>query len=314
MIHLRLTVPGDLTDAVLEVLEGNPVVCNLACQRGAALSPAGDVVHADLAREGADEVLSRLRAIGVHARGGVTILPVDAAPSANAIRAEAHAPGAPDDAVVWDAVVDRAEGDSHDSWVFFAFLTLATLLASVAVVTDSSILVVGAMVVGPEFSAVAAVAVGLALGRPGLARRAGWLLVRGFAVAVAVATLLGLLAVAAHWVTAADVAAPRPLTGFIWRPDRWSVVVALLAGCAGVLSTTAGRGNAMVGVFISVTTVPAAGDFSIALATGAWQQLGGAAAQLGINLVGLTIAGVGTLHVQRALWNRRARRAAAAHT
>ena len=57
-----------------------------------------------------------------------------------------------------------------------------------------------------------------------------------------------------------------PLTGFIWQPDRWSFVVALLAGVAGTLSLTAGRSNALVGVFISVTTVPAAGNLALALA------------------------------------------------
>ena len=44
------------------------------------------------------------------------------------------------------------------------------------------------------------------------------------------------------------------------------VVVALLAGAAGVLSVTAGRTNVLVGVFISVTTVPAAGNLAVALA------------------------------------------------
>ncbi|GAB3066836.1 MULTISPECIES: DUF389 domain-containing protein [unclassified Phycicoccus] len=308
MLHLRLAVPGDLSEQVLAVLEPDDAVCNLAVTRGGSLKPVGDLVEADIAREATDAVLGRLRDLGLHDRGGITILTIEAAPSRNAVAAERHAPGAPDDAVVWDAVLDGAEGQSHGSWSYYAFLCLATLIASVAVVTDSAILVVGAMVVGPEFSAVAALAVGLALGRPRLSLRAMGLLVRGFALAIAVTTLLSLLAVAVGWFDASTVAAPRPLTGFIWRPDHWSVVVAVLAGAAGVLSTTAGRSNALVGVFISVTTVPAAGDFSVALATGAWSQLGGAAAQLGINLLGMTVAGVLTLLAQRALWGRLHRR------
>ena len=31
---------------------------------------------------------------------------------------------------------------------------------------------------------------------------------------------------------------PRPQTGFIWHPDRWSFIVALMAGAAGVLAMT----------------------------------------------------------------------------
>ena len=312
MLHLRLAVPADLSAEVLALLEPSRSVCNLAVTRGGSLKPAGDLVEADVAREATDGLLKELAALGLHDRGGITILAVEASPSRNAVDAEKHAPGAPDDAVVWDAVLDSAEGQSHGSWSYYAFLCLATLIASVAVVTDSAILVVGAMVVGPEFSAVASLAVGLALGRRQLAARALGLLVRGFAVAIALTTLLALVAVAAGWFDASTVASPRPLTGFIWRPDRWSLVVAVLAGAAGVLSTTAGRSNALVGVFISVTTVPAAGDFSVALASGAWSQLGGAAAQLGLNIVGMTVAGVLTLLLQRALWDRLRRRTAVA--
>ena len=79
-------------------------------------------------------------------------------------------------------------------------------------------------------------------------------------------------------------------------------MVAVLAGCAGVLSQTAGRANALVGVFISVTTVPAAGDLALSVALWAPQHIGGAAAQLGINLVGMTLAGVITLLLQRVIW------------
>ena len=308
MLHLRLTVPDDLSRDVLAVLEQEHAVCNLTVTRGGSLRPLGDLIEADIAREATDGVLTSLRALGLHDRGGITILAIEASPSLNAVQAERRAPGAPDDAVVWDAVTDSAEGQSHGSWSYYAFLCLATLIAAVAVVTDSAILVVGAMVVGPEFSAVAALSVGLALGRPNLSLRALGLLVRGFALAIAVTTALALLAVAVGWFDASTVAAPRPLTGFIWRPDHWSVVVAVLAGAAGVLSTTAGRSNALIGVFISVTTVPAAGDFSVALATGAWSQLGGASAQLGINLLGMTVAGVVVLRVQRALWGRLLRR------
>ena len=49
---------------------------------------------------------------------------------------------------MWDAVVDNAYGEARGSWSFYAFFTLATTIAAVAVVTDSAILVVGAMAGG----------------------------------------------------------------------------------------------------------------------------------------------------------------------
>jgi uncharacterized hydrophobic protein (TIGR00271 family) len=303
-MHLRLIVPPDRTSVVLSALEHDPRITNVVLMAGAAVRPSGDLVLCDVAREAVTDVLDRLRQAGLYSDGGVTLSAIEAAPSANAHATEVAAPGSPDDAVVWDAVLDQADAQVSGSWSYYAFLTIAVILASIAVVTDSAILVVGAMVVGPEFGVVAALALGIALGRPRLSRRALALLVAGFLFAIGVALVCALLARAVGWVHPSSVTAARPLTGFIWRPDKWSAVVAVIAGCAGVLSQTAGRSNALVGVFISVTTVPAAGDLALSLAMWNSRQILGSLAQLLVNLAGMTIAGILTLLVQRRLWRR----------
>lgn len=297
-----MIVPSARTDLVAHDLAEDDRTTNVVVLRGCAVRPEGDLVQCEVTREAVSDVLGWLRAQGIYDDGSVVLSDVRAAPSKNARGTERAAAGAPDDAIVWDAVLDSAYGEVRGSWSFYAFLTLATAIASVAVVTDSSILVVGAMVVGPEFGVVAALALGLAAGRVALVKDSSWLLLKGFVFAIAVTFALALIARGVGWVELADVTGSRPLTGFIWRPDKWSAVVAVLAGTAGVLSQTAGRANALVGVFISVTTVPAAGDFALSLALGASEQLAGSAAQLGINLVGMTLAGVVTLLAQRGLW------------
>ena len=304
MLHLRLVVPRACADVVPAFLVDDPRVTNVIVLPGASLDPPGDAVFCDVAREGASDVLGRLRALGLNDEGTVAIQEVDASPSRQARAAEQAAPGSPDDAVVWDVVVEKAYADAVPSWSFYAFLTLATVIAGIAVVLDSSILVVGAMVVGPEFGAVGAIATGLVLGHRALSAGGLRLLVQGFVMAMVITMLLALLARAAGWIDAESLTAPRPLTGFIWRPDRWSFVVALLAGIAGTLSQTAGRSNALVGVFISVTTVPAAGNLALAVALWVPEEIGGAATQLGVNLAGMVLAGIITLLVQRALWRR----------
>jgi uncharacterized hydrophobic protein (TIGR00271 family) len=301
VIHLRIVVAGRINQAIVAFLCQDPRVLNVAVLTGAALQPPGDVLLCDVAREAASDVIATLRRLGLDEHAAIAIQDVEAMSSTAADRAEAAAPGSPDDGIIWDVVISRARADARQSWAFYTFLWLATTIAAIAVITDSAILVVGAMVVGPEFGPVVAIAVGLVLNRPLLARDAVRLLVGGFLVAIAVTTVLALVARLAGWITAADLSAPRPLTGFIWAPDRWSFVVALLAGAAGVLSLTAGRGNALVGVFISVTTVPAAGNLALAFALGVPDEIGGASAQLGINLLGMTIAGCFVLALQRFL-------------
>lgn len=52
-----------------------------------------------------------------------------------------------------------------------------------------------------------------------------------------------------------------------------------------------------------MVAVPAAGDPALSIAVWAPPQIGGSAAQLGINLVGMTLAGVATLLLQRLVWH-----------
>ena len=61
LLHLRLTVPSELTDDVVELLGHDDRSANLTLCRGASLSPAGDLVECDVARELAGEVIGRSR-------------------------------------------------------------------------------------------------------------------------------------------------------------------------------------------------------------------------------------------------------------
>lgn len=304
LVHLRLTVPTALSEEVVALLEDHQRSANLTVTVGACRSPVGDLVECDVARELVGELLARLKDLGLDEVGGILVTTPTATPFAAARRLERSAPGDPDDAVIWESVIEQGYAASRPTVSFHVFLVLATLLAAIAVVTDSSVLVIGAMVVGPEFTTVAAIATGLVFGHSGLTVRALRLLVLSFVLAIATVALLSLLAAATGLVTDDMVTRPRPQTGFIWHPDRWSFIVALIAGAAGVLALTTARANAMVGVFISVTTVPAAGNLAVALGTWAPSEVRGSLAQLGLNVAGMVVAGVVVLVLQRLLWNR----------
>ena len=302
--HLRLTVPPPLVDPVLDLVTGHECITNVVRHEGVCLVPEGDLIECDVAREAASEVLNGLHELGLSRSGGVLVMTPDSTPFVEAERIGALAPGDPDDAVIWPEVVERAEAAGTPTVTYLAFMVLAVVLAAIAVLTDSPILVVGAMVVGPEFGAVAAVAIGVVLGKWVIARRGAALLVGGFVFAILVVALMSLVASWAGMIDISMLRASRPQTGFIWRPDVWSFAVALVAGAAGVLAMTTDRANAMVGVFISVTTVPAAGNFALALALGDVAEMVGSAEQLAVNLVGMVLAGCLVVLLQRLLWVR----------
>lgn len=304
MLHLRLMLPADRTEGIVEFLQGHVGVAHLAVLRGAALKPTGDLVLADVARESADEIVQALRERDVDEVGAISLDAIDTSVSKLAERAEEQAPGDGADAVIWEQVVHTAYDESTLSATYFAFLTIATLLAGCAIVLDSAVLIVGAMVLGPEFGAIAAVAVGIVHRRANVLRRAVVALLSGFAVAIVVTTLFALLARGIGWIDTSLATADRPQTGFTIAPDKWSLTVAFIAGIAGVLSLTAARSGALVGVFISVTTVPAAANAALAIALTDGVQVRGALLQLGLNIAAILVAGIATMLVQRALWRR----------
>ena len=299
---------------VQDLLAGIPTVSSLAVFRGASLRPPGDVIEADIPRETANEVVDALIALGVQEEGSIELLPVGTWVSRPALVAEQRAPGAGSDAVVWSEVTERAYSESQLTWTFLSFMVLATLLAAIAIVTDSAILLVGAMVLGPEFVPIAALGLGLVRRRMNLFRTALRTLVVGFTVSILATSALALVGRLSGLITAADISPDsRPGTAFIYSPDMWSLIVAVIAGAAGVLSLTSAKSGGLVGVFISVTTIPASGNIALALVFAEWSEFWGSSLTLVVNITGMAIAGWITLLLQQRVWQSvsrsRARRA-----
>ncbi len=73
LVHVRLTVPADLTPQVRELLLGHECATNVTLVEGASLQPEGDLIECDVAREQASRILDELLALGVGERGGVLL-------------------------------------------------------------------------------------------------------------------------------------------------------------------------------------------------------------------------------------------------
>lgn len=302
MLHLRMIIPSDRTDAVVRIVEGTVGTTHLAVLPGAARIPPGDIVLCDVAREAGDELLQELRALGIDKDGSIAVENIDLSLSDRADRAEEEAPGEAADAVLWEQLSEATHEESTLSITYSAFMIVATMIAACGVVLDNAILIVGAMAVGPEFGPLAGVCTGVVQRAPRLAARSLFALLVGFAAAMVATTLFSLVMEALGLFHGGMLDKPRPNTSFIWKPDPFSFVVAVLAGVAGVLSLTSAKSGALVGVAISVTTVPAAANAAVALSYGDFAQMWGSMEQLLLNLFGIMLAGVLTLLGQKLLW------------
>jgi uncharacterized hydrophobic protein (TIGR00271 family) len=129
----------------------------------------------------------------------------------------------------------------------------------------------------------------------------------GFLAAMVVTLLFSLVIRWSGHTPELYLAGVRPVSDLIDSPNLFSVVVAVLAGIVGVVSLTEARASALIGVFISVTTIPAAADIALAVAYGSWSEARAAAFQLVLNVTLLIAVGALGLRLQRIIWRARER-------
>jgi uncharacterized hydrophobic protein (TIGR00271 family) len=307
MVHLRVVAPPALAEQAHRLLRDRPSALNVVRLPSVAEHPDGDLILCDVASEDASVVVAELRELGLERNGSIVIEPISSLVSNAARRAEEAAVGSPADAVVWETVEFQTSESAQLSFSFLAFMILATMIAALGIIQDSQILIIGAMVVGPEFGPLAGLCVALIQRQRRLAGRSLGALAVGFPVGIAAAFALTLILRVSGSAPDRLTEVSRPATLFISHPDEYTVLVALLAGTAGALSLSTAKSGALVGVLISVTTIPAAANVGVASAFGDWDEVAGALGQLSLNLVCIVTAVMSTLSLQRWFYRRRRR-------
>jgi uncharacterized hydrophobic protein (TIGR00271 family) len=304
MIHVRVVSPPDVTPMLTPLLVADAGVINLTIIEASVLNPEGDAIQFDVLQGRANEVIARLRQLGVDRRGSITLEPISASISAVATRAQVGRPRFDEFAPVWEEVDARIRSNGRFPPSWYGLLVIAGLIAAVGLLTNSQILIVGAMVVGPEYLAIVALAYGVIRRESDLVRKSATALLAGFAMAVVAALLLSLVIRAAGLEPRLFELGVRPVSSLINSPDWFSFIVAVLAGLVGVISLTESRTSTLIGVFISVTTIPAAADMGVSLAFGTYQEALGSLEQLLLNVFVLWAVAVTGIPAQRWVWRR----------
>jgi len=308
MYHVHLSSPPASTARILEVLGASSGALNVTVHPGSARYPDGDVVECDLVPDVAGAVIHQLRELAPRERGPISVDRTDMA----VIRShrEMIRPMVSDREIapVWEVVDATIRANAAYPFSFFLLLVAAGLIAAVGILTNSQILIVAAMVVGPEYNAILGAALGITERNDRPVKRGVYALGIGFAAAVMSTWLFSLVI---RWTGQAPrdfLVGFRPVSDLISQPNLFSIVVAVIAGIVGVVSILQARASALIGVFISVTTIPAAAAMGLSAAFGQWHEAWGATQQLVLNVAILLAVGVATLTLQRRFWRGRENR------
>src|SRR5271156_2447529 len=305
--HVRLVSVPDRTRGLVGTLAADAGASNLLVLPGAARGPASDAIQFDVRPRSANSVFRHLQVFQHDHGGTVAVDYVDATLGEEATPTAEHFLVQRDIAPVWEVVEARIRADAVYAPSFYILLAIAGLIGAVGILTNSTILIVGAMVVGPEYNAIMGVALGIDKRTRRPVIRGALALLAGFSAAMIV-TLLFALAIrwSGHTPKLYSLGI-RPVSSLIDNPNLFSVVVAVLAGIVGVVSLTEARAGALIGVFISVTTIPAAADVGLSAAYQSWSEARGSAFQLLLNVAVLIAVGAVGLRAQRIIWGARER-------
>jgi uncharacterized hydrophobic protein (TIGR00271 family) len=307
VLSLTLLADRGSADAVVDGLARLDGVHTVVRIPGAAVETGEDLVAAAVEAESADRVVAWLREAGVPAsritlsRRGIDVSEMDR----DAGPIDLWDEGA--DVVVWEEVLDDAAEGSRLSLTYLLIMAVAGLIAAIGVYDDQPVLIVGAMALSPDLLPLSALSVGLVVRSYRIAARGAATLLAGLGAAAVVGAITIRLGVELGRDPVGGGFGQGVLTTFITDPGVAGAVIALGGGVAAMLSFERRSAGAVVGVAISVTTIPAAAGLGIAIGLTDPERALGALAVLGINLSCLTVGAVATAALQRGRGTARAR-------
>lgn len=201
-----------------------------------------------------------------------------------------------------DSNEDRLEriefhGNASLDFDTVAFIILSSILASVAMLTDSVPVLIGSMVLAPSFDAIVAIPFGII--------NRDWRLVRtgitGLLVFFVVSFIVSFITV---WIFLhMSLIPPNPaLSGRGLVSERlafggYSVVTALIAGAGGAIATVSNRRENIVGVVMALALLPSLAAAAIGFQAGPLPGWGGLML-FAINVSGITVSGLIILMVR----------------
>ncbi len=286
---MQLAVPRGKREAALAVLDDEGidyVVSEETSGRDVAV-----VVSFPLPTNALEPVLADLREVGIDDNAYTVVVDASTVISRQFDDLEErYAEEKDEDRIAREELTAKAEALAPTLPTYAVMTVISAVIATAGLLLDSPAVVVGSMVIAPLIGPAMTANVGTVVDDRELFVRGVKLQVIGLLLAVASATVFAVLVRTANVIPPlADVTSVEQVRERI-APDFLSLVVALGAGAAGVISLTSGVSTALVGVMIAVALIPPAATVGIGIAWGEPLVSLGSGVLLLVNVLSINLA------------------------
>jgi uncharacterized hydrophobic protein (TIGR00271 family) len=169
---------------------------------------------------------------------------------------------------------------------FVALMSFASVIASMGVLTDSTAVVIGAMLIAPLMTPLMGMAISLVMGWPNQLARSTMVALAGVLIAIGISMFLGFLAP-----TLIDPAVNAQILGRT-NPTTMDLVIAVAAGVAGAYGLSRPDvSDSLPGVAVAIALVPPLAVVGISYSQGEWHSGNGALLLFLTNMVAILIMG-----------------------
>ena len=169
---------------------------------------------------------------------------------------------------------------------FFALMGFASVIASMGVLTDSTAVVIGAMLIAPLMTPLMGMAISLVMGWPNRLTRSVIIALAGIVFAIGIGALLGLVAP-----TVINTGTNSQIVGRS-SPTILDLITAVAAGSAGAYGLSRPDvSDSLPGVAIAISLVPPLSVVGIAYSQADWSAGNGALLLFTTNMVAILIMG-----------------------
>lgn len=169
---------------------------------------------------------------------------------------------------------------------FVTLMSFAAVIASMGVITDSTAVVIGAMLIAPLMTPLMGMAISLVMGWPTRLTRAAVIAAGGVVLAIVIGVVMGTVAP-----TVIDTASNGQILART-SPTTLDLIVAVAAGAAGAYGLSRPDvSDSLPGVAIAISLVPPLTVVGIAYSQGDWSAGNGALLLFATNMLAILIMG-----------------------